>query len=414
MGVLVFAVPCVFFDFQDHFVEAAYEDSACTGTYGPVQREEDKHRFLQDAIVTKRLLFQCLWKEFDQSEREIPSTGQVPNALLETLLKLALEMCLLVRVPRHNRHDIIDHDGQKQNCHLSKKQKCSHYTESDSSESHLSTRPQKRLKTENSAGGGAGESEGGDKFLVPWLLQSKGQAHTKELLDRAELHSRWSVRVGQESCKRRRFEFVLGRMIPPGFFSRLQAQLYRECNEVLTECAKDVAVLSPFDSFDGADERVAVMVRKENFRTHAETGDDMQLVGQTQYGVIDVIAWNASAASSAGAGTFALCDRVLKDVRILALEWKGLHVREWVPCPHCCETKAGMIERGKILDAWRGKRGGVPQLGCSKVSITRQLSTVTDMLLLLFVCVSVCRDSVEREHQRIPCYYRLNMQMHRN
>ena len=59
--------------------------------YGQTQRREQAKRFMQEAIVSKQLLFECLWKDFAH-------TGNV--SFQGVLLDLAMHFELLVRVPR--------------------------------------------------------------------------------------------------------------------------------------------------------------------------------------------------------------------------------------------------------------------------------------------------------------------------
>jgi hypothetical protein len=346
--------------------------------YGKPQREADRERFVKEAVVTQRLLSECLWAEYDK-------------LLHPDLLNLAQHFELLVRVPTQAAARNAADSG------------CS--------------------------GSGSGDSndDGDECFLVPWLLH---ELKTSALLADHLGTRMWTPAEAHAQCRRRRFEFALGAAkgvggIPAGFFSRLQARLYREYDELLPECTKDAMLLTARrGNAQSGEEIVAVMVRpraralalnqagrSKDKNDERSEEDEVQLPGLTQYGVIDVVAWYsgavptaiASASTFVGSHEWQLCGQVLKSIRLLQQEWQGLVTIESVPCPHCCESHGGFISLVMAVQS-RETDGTDATCRCNQKRC-RQSSTVADLLLPLHIRVNNSpglNQQHHRHHDTLP------------
>ena len=162
-----------------------------TEQYSQSERKADVDKFKTEAVATRRLLFQCIW----EGEGAGASDGE-REAVLRALLRLAHRFELVVRLPRT--------------------------VHSPASEADCDT----------------------EEYLVPWLLRQRRVSSVESQLQRQLqklLHGKpdrsWVPAAAGAAlcCRRTRFSFPLLRRtrLPPGFFSRLQARLYRQCAEAL-------------------------------------------------------------------------------------------------------------------------------------------------------------------------------------
>jgi uncharacterized caspase-like protein len=264
--------------------------------YTQTQRQKDVTQFQQRAIVSTRLLRQCIWPSEEYSPEIFPA-----------LLTLAKHFELLVQIPRKTTVDISKRDGDS-NAELE-----------------------------------------GDLLLVPWLLQRKPAIHTEQLLQTYLVGSpslSWKLKTATNLCRRQRFSLPLQESsensesgLPAGFFSRLQSYLYRQCAEVLGEYVRDAMVLVAKYPKEGEGvETVVVMVRQEN----SDAGEnDIMLPAQIQFGVIDIISWYAVTddLGRSTLHTFQIFRKVRASIKLLMKKWPGLVVEQKAPCPRCCDAE---------------------------------------------------------------------------
>ena len=241
-----------------------------------------------------------------------------------------------------------------------------------------------------------------DYFLVPWLLQLHPHSRKKQrkLLQKhlqGRAQSSWHPVSSTGQCVRMRFTFPLCLYggsgsesqslgieessesgLPAGLFSRLQACLYRHCDELMPEVVRDAAVLracKPERGEEEGKEVVAVLVRREVVDDAEEEAEEEAeaeaevLPGGAQHSwgaTVDVIGWyqpSKSSSSSSGATSSAVSIssdsrswRVFELVVASLREQKerfcaGQVMREKVVCPHCCANSLQEAEAEGNLGA---------------------------------------------------------------